>query len=67
MSYLGLNLDSLIWELGSLIKNNYSNFSKETLNFNFNQAKKDILNTFSDIINQNKEEVINDLKQELKE
>ncbi len=67
MSYLGLNLDSLYWELGSLIKNNYGGFNKDSLDSNFENAKNDILETFKDIIEQNKEDVINELKKGLEE
>ena len=63
MSYLGLSLDSLCWELKNLIENNYGDFNKNSLNCNFENAKNDILETFKDIIEQNKEDVINELKE----
>lgn len=67
MSYLGLSLDSLVWELKSLTENNFNEFNLENLEDNFEKAKESILETFKDIIEQNKEEVFNDLKEELKE
>ena len=68
MSYLGLNLDSLCWELESLIKNNYgkiSNMTKEQIGEVFEMAENDILETFKDIINQNKDDVVNDIFKEM--
>ncbi len=68
MSYLGLNLDSLCWEMKSLIQNNYgdlSNLRKEQIEEIFELSKSSILDTFGDIINQNKEDVVNDVFEEL--
>ena len=67
MSYLGLDLDDLCRELGSLIKNNYGSFNLEVIEDNFESAKESILETFKDIIEQNKEIVLNELKEYLKE
>ena len=70
MSYLGLNLDSLCWELESLIKNNYgkiSNMTKEQIGEVFEMAENDILETFKDIINQNKDDVVNDIFKEMED
>ena len=67
MSYLGLDLENLTWELKSLIKNNYGSFKLEVIEANFENAKKDILETFKDIIEQNKQDVLNELKEDLKE
>ncbi len=65
MSYLGLDLDSLFWEMKSLIKNNYGEFDKRVLDDNFQNAKNDILETFKDIIEQNKEDILNELLEDL--
>ena len=65
MSYLNLSLDSLVWEIKSLMKNNYgegvTNKNKEIF---FNNAKRDILETFKDIIDQNKQVVFEELQDE---
>ena len=66
MSYLGLDLDSLVWELKSLIENNYGCFELKNLEEHFEKARKDILETFKDISNQNKQVVFNELKDERK-
>ncbi len=68
MSYIGLNLDNLVWELKSLMENN---FGEETTKTNFEEhflkAKESILETFKDIIEQNKPEVFNELFEEEEE
>lgn len=65
MSYLSLDLNSLVWELKSLIKNNYGGFELNYFYEKFDLAKRDILETFKEIIEDNKEEVFNKLKEEL--
>ena len=67
MSYLGLDLENLTWELKALIKNNYGSFNLEVIEDNFENAKESILETFKDIIEQNKQDVLNELKEDLKE
>ncbi len=67
MAYLGLDLDNLCWEIKALMENNYGQFSKEVLDENFEQAKADILESFGDIIEQNKEDIINELKEGLED
>ena len=64
MSYLNLDLDSLVWELKSLIQNNYGCFELKDFDEKFELAKKDILETFKDILEQNKQEVFDELKEE---
>ncbi len=64
MSYLGLNLDSLVWEIKALMKNNYGPYSKEEKERFFENAEESILKTFKDIINQNKEIVLEELEGE---
>lgn len=61
MGYLGLNLDSLVWEVKGLMRNNYGiEPNEENFKELFDLAKLDILRTMEDIINQNKEEVLNE-------
>ena len=67
MSYLGLDVDCLIRELILLMQNNYGQFHKNNVESHFYRAKKDILNSFSEIIEQNKIEVFEDLKEYLKD
>lgn len=65
MSYLNLDLDCLVREIKSLMENNYSkSVTDENKELFFKNAKKDILETFKDIIEQNKEEVFNELNEE---
>ena len=59
MSYLGLDLDNLHWEIKSLIENNYRD--DLSLEERFNRAEEDILGTFKDIIGQNKEYILKEL------
>lgn len=47
------------------MENNYGEFSKEVLEENFELAKADILESFGDIIKQNKEDIMKELKEEL--
>ena len=68
MSYLGLNLDSLCWELKALMKNNYDRgVTKENFDGLFDNAKNDILESFKDIIEDNRPELLNDFEEEFKE
>jgi hypothetical protein len=54
MSYINLNINELIREMSSLIENNYGNGDdKKYFIRNFKNAKKDILNTISEIIDNN--------------
>ena len=68
MGYLGLDVDNLVRELKLLMENNYgkevNKNNRETL---FNYAKRDILESFIDTIEQNKEEVFKDLEEENEE
>lgn len=65
MSYLGLDLNSLVWEIKSLMKNNYGeDVTNENKELFFENAKRDILETFKDVIEQNKEEVFDELEDE---
>ncbi len=66
MSYLGLNLDTLYWEIKSLIKNNYGEVNGLNIEEKFEYAKNDILDTFNDIIKQNKEDIIKEVREDLK-
>ena len=67
MSYLSLDIDSLVWEIKSLMENNYGQFHKNNMESHFFKAKQDILNSFADIIEQNKEDIFEELKEELEE
>jgi len=62
MAYLGLDLDNLCWEIKALMENNYGQFSEEVLEDNFDKAKADILESFREIIDDNREDVIRELK-----
>jgi hypothetical protein len=65
MSYLGLDLDSLVWEIKSLMQNNYGcEVHKNNFETHFSRAKKDILEAFKDIIEQNKKQVFNEFEDE---
>ena len=65
MSYIGLNLESLVREVISLMKNNYGGqVTKQNRESFFKNAKADILETFKDIIDQNKQEVFSELNDE---
>ena len=58
-----LNIEKLCWEMKSLMENNYGGFDESVdLMDLFGQAKKDILKTVEDVINQNREEILSELK-----
>ena len=59
-----LNINEVIDEIIALMKNNYGGYSYKDKDVLFQNAKDDMLETFSDIINQNKEEVFDELKRE---
>jgi len=62
MSYLGLDLDNLVWELKSLMNNNFGEETTiENFESHFDKARKSILESFESIINDNKEEVYNEI------
>lgn len=67
MAYLGLDIDSLCWEIKSLIKNNYGGVNVDNVETNFYHSKIDILERFGEIMDQNKEDIINEIKEEIKE
>jgi len=64
MGYLGLDVDNLVRELKLLMENNYGQLHKNNRESHFYKAKKDILESFADTIEQNKEEVFKDLEEE---
>ena len=58
MSYINIDLDSLIREIGLLMQNNYRTpVHKNNFESLFFRAKKDILKTIDGIIEENKSEV----------
>lgn len=66
MSYLGLDLDSLCFEIKSLMENNYEEgVTDKNVELFFENAKRDILEDFEDTINQNKEDIIKEFQEEL--
>ena len=65
MSYLCLNLDSLVWEIKALMQNNFGcQVERNNFETHFFKAKNQILETLKDIIEQNKEDVFNEFKEE---
>lgn len=49
-----INIDSLCWELESIMKNNFhGDVTKKNFKSTFNQAKKQILEDLEEVINQN--------------
>ena len=65
MSYIGIDLDNLCWEIKSLMRNNYNGLDKSNIKRNFTFAKNDILETIRDIINQNKADILEEIKEDL--
>ena len=58
-----INIDGLFWEMKAVIENNYCG-TELTLNQKFNKMKKSLIEDFKDIIEQNKKEVLKEIKQE---
>ena len=67
MGYLGLDVDNLVRELILLMENNYGQIHKNNMESHFYRAKKDILTSFSETIEQNREIVFKELKEDLEE
>ena len=64
MAYLGLNIDSLVWEIKSIMENNFgSNITEDNFNDRFEQTKETIIENFISAIEDNRSVVFEELNE----